>query len=58
MYTHNLAVCNYGSDFRCLLMCCIFFSFLFLFIFHVKNLPQGYCLLLSFAICCENAAKR
>lgn len=39
-------------------LCVLFSFFLFLFIFHVKNLPQGYCLLLSFAICCENAAKK
>lgn len=38
----------------------IWVSFVFLLVFHVKNLPQGYCLLffLSFAFCHENDAKR
>lgn len=37
LYTHNLPVCNYGSDFRCLLMCFIFFSFCFYSFFMWKT---------------------
>lgn len=57
IYIHNPPVWDYGSNFRCLPLCCILFSFLFVFIHFSCEKPASR-LLPSFAFCCENDAKK